>query len=375
MTDNTGAVLLGDVLDVAKLGDAIEAGLIMINAHPERDLFILGYTNQAQFDRVWTHETKTCRGLIVKGDPRLGNSEVVSRPFAKFANAAEHGEGSVFGELPTHQTFEAFEKLDGSLAILYHDGEEYALATRGSFVSDQARVANRVWRERYGDVVPPEGVTLLFEFIAPWNRIVVNYGLEEDLVLLAAIDTATGADVTLPEWPGRVARRYDEFSDFSELAAFVGREDMDNAEGFVVRFIPEDEGVASVRAKLKFAEYLRLHKLVTGVNSLAVWENLSKGLDLDELIGRVPDEFFEFVTSTAAELRAEQAALVAAARRVASGVAGMDRKAAAGVILAQSEAVPFLVFGVLDEKDVDELAWRMVKPEFTRPFFNMGSPD
>jgi RNA ligase len=71
--------------------------------------------------------------------------------------------------------------MDGSLGILYKvDGKPY-LATRGSFVSDQAVAGTAMLHERYGDYEFEDGFTYLFEIIYPENRIVIDYKGMSDL--------------------------------------------------------------------------------------------------------------------------------------------------------------------------------------------------
>ena len=97
---------------------------------------------------------------------------------------------------------EVTAKLDGSLGIAYtHPEGDVRLATRGSLASGQAIEATRIWHEKYRHVAIPEGVTPLFEIIYPDNRIVLDYGEMRDLVLIALIDTETGADID-PRRPG-----------------------------------------------------------------------------------------------------------------------------------------------------------------------------
>ena len=274
------ATHLSEILDLDDLKHAVAEGLVAVKAHPTADAFLLGYTAKAQYTGTWSNATKQARGLIVAGHPFDEGSLVVARPVPKFANAAEHGPDSPFGEIPAHLAFEVHEKVDGSLAILYDLGDGPAIATRGSFESDQAVAATRWLREHHGDLVVPDGTTPLFEFIAPWNRIVVDYGDVEELVFLSAIDHATGADVAFEPWGGRRARTFSGFASLDEIAAHTAGPQAADAEGFVVRFIPEDPASPSLRAKLKYAEYLRLHKLVTGVSTVTIWEHLKEGMAL-----------------------------------------------------------------------------------------------
>ena len=92
-----------------------------------------------------------------------------------------------------NEPFEVYEKLDGSLGILYWLGDEPYIATRGSFESPQAQIATELLRA-YDLSGLDRRRTYLFEIIYPENRIVVNYDDRRELVLLAIIDTATGRE-------------------------------------------------------------------------------------------------------------------------------------------------------------------------------------
>src|SRR3972149_3073306 len=113
--------------------DLVQQKYLSVQKHDKVDLLIWNYTPKAQFSRYWTDETMMARGLITDLE---GN--VIARPFRKFFNYSEHtGEDSKLPSLPM-ETFEVFDKLDGSLGILYWRGETPYIATRGSFSSDQA---------------------------------------------------------------------------------------------------------------------------------------------------------------------------------------------------------------------------------------------
>ena len=358
-------VRLSAIVSVERLLDDVAAGFIAVRVHENGNARLLNYTAKAQYASHWTKETLTCRGLIVSGAIEEPETCVLARPFAKFANAYEHTTESPFGELPVGRKFEVYEKLDGSLAIGYNLGDGLAFATRGSFVSEQAVAATRLWRERYADVAVPGGVTVLFEYVAPWNRIVVGYE-EEELILLGGIDIATGADVDLRDWafPGPRAARYDGFSDFEEIARHMAENDTAMAEGFVVRFLPDTASEASLRVKMKFAEYLRLHKVVSGVSTVSVFEHLSAGGTLEQMLELLPDEFHAFVREFGGELQEKHQALVERSRDIATSVAGLGRKEAAQVATSQRDVPAGLVFGWLDGKDVANLAWKTLRPDF-----------
>jgi RNA ligase len=146
-------VYLQDILSREALCADIDNSMVSLKEHPNGELYLLNYTDRAQYSRYWTKETMSCRGLIVKGSPRDESCVVVSRPFSKFANVPEYGPDSPFGELPLGTDFEVSEKVDGSLCVLYATGETYALATRGSFVSTQALAATKLWQRTYSNVI------------------------------------------------------------------------------------------------------------------------------------------------------------------------------------------------------------------------------
>lgn len=107
--------------------------LITKRSHPNGQLFIYNYTAKAQYENIWTPETLQARGLIFNS---YGN--LIACPFPKFFNLGEHK-----NTLPL-EPFEIYEKLDGSLGILYFFEDMPYIATRGSFDSVQASKANEM---------------------------------------------------------------------------------------------------------------------------------------------------------------------------------------------------------------------------------------
>jgi len=115
-------------INVSLLNEMIESKMVRVQRHPYANLWIYNYTEHAQFSRTWNEVTLMCRGLILDE-----NFNIVARPFPKFFNKEELSEGDI-PNLP----FDVFEKMDGSLGIMYWvDGVPY-IATRGSFESEQA---------------------------------------------------------------------------------------------------------------------------------------------------------------------------------------------------------------------------------------------
>lgn len=341
---------MGDnsVIDFGKVKQLVDEGYIKALRHPSAPLTIYNYSVKTQYDWHWTAETKACRGLIVNDQ-----GQIVARPFEKFFSVEQLQDTP----LPL-EPFEVFEKLDGSLGVSYWPDGQPAIATRGSFVSEQARKATEILRGRYGSANLYPSLTYLFEIIYPANRVVIDYGGTEDLFLLAVIDTASGRELPLCDFADLgfpIVKRYDGLKEFSALK----RLEQTNQEGFVVRF------ESGFRVKIKFEEYKRLHKLITGVNPRHIWEEMRAGRSLDALIERVPDEYFQWVKNVEHGLLNDYRAIEARVKlEYRDGFA--TRKDAA--LYYQKCTYPSLLFAKMDGKDYSDYIWRMIRPEAAATF-------
>lgn len=330
--------------------------LVTCRSHVNGGLLIWNYTPRAQFERIWDDVTTQARGLITDLE---GN--IKARPFKKFFNYGEYE-----GEEPSLIGAKITDKYDGSLGILYTDGFDWAIATRGSFESEQAIKGTELLHLhifKHGTNWIDPDITYLFEIIYPQNRIVVDYEGEETLILLAAFETETGKEIDIAhvEFPNK-AQEWVDFKDMKELFDL----EKDNSEGLVVRFAD------GLRLKVKWEEYVRLHKLVTGVNAKWIWECLSTGTSLDPILDRVPDEFFAWVNNKKAELEYLFREFRSAGQYQFDLVKYLpSRKEQA---LALKEAAPTIrsvAFALLDNKPEDQIAqriWKAIKPVYETPY-------
>lgn len=335
------------IFDRELLHSLSNEGWLRSQRHPEADLWIYNYTEKTQYESHWTPETLACRGLILDAD-----GVVVARPFGKFFNL---GDPQV-GDLPD-EPFTVTEKMDGSLGIVYEvDGVQH-VASRGSFISEQAVYGTMLLREQ--ELASTPGVTSLFEILYPENRIVVDYFGRRELVMLAAIRHEDGRDALLPAYSGPVVERY--FDGEAIALHDLAERGRANAEGFVVAF------ESGLRVKVKFAEYVRLHRIVTGVNARRIWESMRDGDDLDLLLEGLPDEIHRWIEDTRAALYADFRAAVDSASRVFERrPRTAERKALAAYFLA-SDANPAVLFRMLDGKPFEDLIWRTIRPEPITP--------
>ena len=264
-------------LAAALLAEAHRGAVTVRRCAERNSLAMYTYSNRATYEHLWTPAVEMARGLILDHDAQ----RIVATPFPKFFNLGERG------VTPPSEAFEAFEKVDGSLIVLAHDGERWRCTTKGSFASAQAQWA-QAWLATRDTSALLTGVTYCFEAVYPENRIVVAYPWS-GLVLLGAYGE-DGREWSYPELlaaadglGARVATRYA----YPSLAALVDAAAAFRAdnEGFVVRF------ANGFRLKVKGAEYLRVHRLVSRVTPLALWEAIAAGDDLEAIRAPLPDEF------------------------------------------------------------------------------------
>ena len=123
-------------------------------------------------------------------------------------------------------------------------------------------------------------------------------------------------------------------------------------EGFVVRF------QSGQRIRIKFDEYIRLHKSLTGVSQKAVWELLQSGSDLSQVIEVVPDEFFQWVRETETDLR-KAFATIEATVRVQMTFGGSRKEIAERIKQCR---YPSVMFAMLDGKNYTDQIWIMIRP-------------
>ena len=343
-------------INLEKIDQLISEGYITKRPHSSGDLFIYNYTAKAQYDRLWTPETMQCRGLILD---RNGN--IAARPLAKFFNLQEYKEA-----LPL-EPFDVYEKLDGSLGILYwHQAQPY-IASRGSFNSDQAIKANQILMSIYPEAIPllDRSLTYLFEIVYPANRIVVDYGEFEGLVLLAVIETESGREHAIESFTHLgfpIAKKYDGLKDLEAITNLNEQ----NQEGFVIRF------ESGLRLKFKFADYVKLHRVLTQVTSKVIWEMLRDQTPFEDILERVPDEFYNWVKQTKANLIAQYQQIEETAKadfeRIIAVVDRSDRKEMAKHILTCQNHT--ILFSLLDGKDYSDYIWRSIKPAHEKPFMD-----
>lgn len=331
-------------------------GNVSVRKHEVLPLNIYNYTNKVQYDRNWNAVTLNCRGLILDNDFNL-----VARPFSKFFNFTEQiPDPIIFGKPCV-----AADKMDGSLGILYPlPSGDYAVATRGSFTSDQALWATNWFRKTYPDYTQPSGVTTLVEIIYPDNRIVLDYQGYEGLVLLSAIDNETGADIehwNIDWWTGDRAELFLDLTTADDAYHYANRNEFDDKEGLVLTWYKYQQ--PAYRLKIKNAEYVRLHGIIHNFSKKRVWESLRAGDNFMDALADVPDEFYQMVKEIVGDLQAKFDAIDYQAKVDFHSLRDVKSNRKAFALRALELQYPKLMFAMLDNKQHSDIIWKMLEPK------------
>jgi RNA ligase len=207
--------------------------------------------------------------LEARGITFDSNGNIVCRPFEKFFNINENQ----FTQLKDLNFSNAhyYDKLDGSMitGVLVH--EKLFFKSKKSFYSDvalecQKHFANdlryisihqitKLWR---GGAWTP-----IFEFTSPMNMIVIDYGIEPKLTLLAIRNNITGEYISYDIL--KTFRDYDnipvvEEYDVDSIQDILSQ-DIDGREGYVI------ELATGQRVKAKFPSYLTKHRTLDSFNA------------------------------------------------------------------------------------------------------------
>ena len=354
------------MINFDKIDKLISLGYISKRKHPEYDIYILNYTPKTQYKFYWTEETIICRGLIVD---KYDN--ILAQPFPKFFTLSQYetlNNLGIFSEL-FHVNFpDAFKhpvhisnKIDGSLIVgfFYTYANKFILSSRGSFVSDQAIEAEKIFIQRYYKKIPLiADLTYLFEVVYPENRIVVDYKNLRDIILLEVLDKKQKVlpilDFLEDGWTVVEEPRFASlYTDINVLKNTIPN----NSEGYVVRY---DNGM---RLKVKSDEYLRLTKLISLFdNDKYILKCLADNNGLiDDLLSKIPDEFYKDIHNKVSVYKQKFNDILIEVTDVYSKCSHLTRKEIA--MLYSGYKYRDMLFKQIDRQDLTQYIWESIIKE------------
>jgi hypothetical protein len=156
-----------------------------------------------------------------------------------------------------------------------------------------------------------------------------------------------------------VVKKYDAVQDYKTLKSLISKD----REGYVVRFRN------GFRMKIKGEEYVRLHRILTGFSNVDIWEYLKDKKDLGEFLDRVPDEFDSWVKNTVKDLVDGYENIEKEYKMYFETISSkkLERKEFAEE--AKKFKQPSILFSMLDNRDYSEIIWKLIRPQYSKPFW------
>ncbi len=264
------------------LEEYVARGLLRSDRSDDGTLAIYTYTDACVYARAWDDVTRNARGHVYD----LHTGECVARAFPKFFNLGENDE-SMPDRFPWERPYEILEKVDGWLGVLYRHAGQFKVASRGSFHSPGAAWATAHVQGLDLSCLPDEA-TLCFEIVTPEQRIILDYGDERRLVVLAAFNRLTREEYPRPqveEWAARIGLPAVPVLGHLSLEDLLHRQkELRKVEGFVIRF---GDGR---RVKVKTEWYLGIARMLTNLTPIATWEAMTGGKVAASFLAGVPEE-------------------------------------------------------------------------------------
>lgn len=210
--------------------------------------------------------------LLAKGIVFNDKLELVSLPLLKFYNLFEIRDKRYHQQLLTKGLrITAAKKYDGTMIQLFKYKGKYVFTTRGTFKSEYTRAASTIALRKYKRSLArlDDDKTYVFELIHPVSKNVVNYGDEQDLVLLAVYDRGYNQYYRTIELGFHHPRttEYNEFQSFEDAVEWAKRNSHDH-EGYVLTLESKQQIVH--RVKIKSDWYVEKFRMLYSINHKAV---------------------------------------------------------------------------------------------------------
>lgn len=294
---------------------------------------------------------REARGLIFDRDGNL-----MSRPFHKFFNINERDETQAH-VVDMTQPHVVMEKMDGSMIRPILVDGYLRLATKMGVTNvamdAEAWLAGQdpAFKDWMRQCVE-DSVTPLFEWISPFNQIVLAYE-EADLVYLGTRDNATGAYMMDASCPFNTVPRYGSVE--GNISDYIARQrGAEGREGDIIRFADGH------MCKIKNDWYVRIHKTLDRIVFDRNIVNLIVNEEVDDAMSMLPIiqanrvrnfeiRFWQVFVATEDRLLAE--------RDIARQLYEDDRKRIAleMVPTLQNKEDAQFIFRMLDGSDIREL--------------------
>lgn len=263
--------------------ELLEKQGISAKSHPKYPHLLQLKYNQFDAD-MSSKMIQQCRGLIID----LNTMEAVAWPFDKFFNADEAQAAPIDWE-----SANVYEKLDGTLCILYWYDNKWNVATMGSADASGPVGDNsftfcdlfwEIWNANKLELPQETYLTFMFELTSPSNRVVVDYKAS-NLTLVGVKNRQWGTEEKLENYYGydfTMLKHPTKTSNLNELKVRASELSPIEQEGYVV----VDKNFN--RVKVKSPKYVQLHYLKDQLTDRGLIEIVRKN-EKNEFIAYFPE--------------------------------------------------------------------------------------
>jgi hypothetical protein len=244
--------------------NAIDREQFMVHPHLIGDEVV--YLVQPQhIGAKWTRDT-----LIYRSSVWNQQGEPVSLSFKKFFNWAEQPDLAYTPfSLTANGGVNLIEKIDGSTLIVSKYKGQLITRTRGTLDASKAEKNGheiQLLKDKYPSAFDPkEGFSLLYEWVSPLNRIVLDYGVEPDIYLIGIIkheDYTYVSQDNLDKVASDIQVKRPKTYNFNSIKEMLEAVEAFQGEEGVCVYCNRDQDIR----KVKSASYLALHRFRENAN-------------------------------------------------------------------------------------------------------------
>lgn len=264
---------------------------VSTNFSPDGSRVIFNYDIAARKDNVIANES---RALVLENK----TWNVVAKAFTRFFNLGEIFDHKHFN----WNSFDCYEKVDGSLILLYYYDGEWRVNTRNSFGEGKIHGCSYSWKELFLSTIKlPEEInehkylTFVFELCSPYNQVVKFYETPRSY-LLGIFDKESGEELSINDKVYFAQNIFEcklpeifPIHRYPDLTKYINqlKENKKLDEGCIVK---DSNGM---RIKVKNPFYVEVHHLKDNNNislpSRLVKFCVSQASEKDEILSYFPD--------------------------------------------------------------------------------------
>jgi len=267
------------------LKNYVDKDLLTCRKHPDKDLWVYGYTLKCAFENSWDEITSLGDNLILDSEDK-----VVAWPFKKIFN---------FGELETHKNYikrkplYVLGKPRGPIGTLFYYNDKWEFCIGNDFKFDK-KIIKKYFNKVDLDLLPKDYTYNFVVFLYEDNK---HIEYNNDILKLWMLSAYKKDETKAIEMP--IDKLYDiaisagfymelyRFSNTEKTIKWLIQKPKEDFTDYILNF---SDGT---KLSLKYKFYSVLHQLVIDLTKRKEWEFLSEDLK-NKLLSISSDKFYNW---------------------------------------------------------------------------------